>query len=131
MTKKSRIIGLVSIVPGTVWVLYLTIALGLVVFSEGKFDLGPNPYQTGFLLFVPCLALLQLWRLLYKETPLSEIGVLEKAVSTLVGVPVVLLGAGIVLATLFTSPAAVVLYGLFVLPLIIYGAWCLYELWLA
>ncbi|WP_444893098.1 hypothetical protein ACJJIE_23010 [Microbulbifer sp. TRSA001] len=131
MTKKSRIIGLLSIVPGTIWVLYLTIALGLAVFSEGRFDLGPNPYQTVFLLFVPCLALLQLWRLLYKETPLSEIGSLEKAVSTLLGVPVILLGAGTVLAILFTSPSAAVLYGLFVLPLTIYGAWCLYELWLA
>jgi len=111
MTKKSRIIGLLSIVPGTVWVLYLTIGLGLVVFSEGKVDLGPNPHQTGFLLFVPCLALLQLWRLLYKETPLSEISPLEKAFSTLLGVPVILLGGGTILDFVYNSFSSCALWG--------------------
>ena len=109
----------------------MTAALGLAVFSGETFELGPDPYQTGFLLFVPFLALVQLWRLLYKETPLSKIGRFEKVVSTVVGIPAVMLGAGIVMVMLFTAPTAVVLYGVFVLPLTIYGAWCLYELWLA
>ncbi|MCO1336978.1 hypothetical protein MO867_21880 [Microbulbifer sp. OS29] len=131
MNKKSRIIGLISIVPGTVCILYLTAALGLVVLSEGEPDFGPNPYQTAFLLFVPCLALVQLWRLLYRETPLSEISTLEKTISTVVGIPAVLLGVGITFLMLFTAPAAIVFYGVFVLPLTIYGGWCLYDLWLA
>ncbi|QKX17745.1 hypothetical protein [Microbulbifer sp. YPW1] len=131
MKRKSRIIGLISIIPGTVWVLYLTAALGMVVLNGGKSDFGPDPYQTAFLLIVPCLALVQLWRLLYKETPLSKIGTLEKAISTVLGVPAVLLGTGITLVMLFTVPTAIVFYGILVLPLTIYGAWCLYELWLA